>query len=470
MKRLGDFTVEGKHEYKEGRLRISPAKIVPVSFLLAILFGTFLLMLPISSATGEGHDLITALFTATTSTCVTGLVVVDTYAAWSVFGKIVILILIQLGGLGIISFTSMMMIVLRKRFSIEDRQLLVDAMNFDTGNGLLRFLIRIFRWTFIVEGFGACLYLFEFVPRYGFAKGTWVSVFTAISAFCNAGMDIIGPDSLISFNNDPGVLIITMIMIVLGGLGYVVWFDVSDVMIEGIRKRFTPKQTFHRFSTHTKLVLVLTVSLILAGAAIVFPAEYNNTATMADMSLGRKILNSLFQSVTFRTAGFASVPQDGLSPLSVMAGYVLMFIGGSPIGTAGGVKTVTMFVVVMNVIAFVKHRREAVIFRRKISRDLTRKATAIVSFSLATVVLMTMLTLALNDTNIEDALFEIFSAVATVGLSRGLTPNLTSAGKVIVIISMFLGRIGPVSLAIFFAGENNKQDSLTYAKGNFFVG
>ena len=283
-------------------------------------------------------------------------------------------------------------------------------------------------------------------------------------------MDIIGPDSLISFNSDPGVLIITMIMIILGGLGYVVWFDVTDVAKESLHKGFAIRDTFKRLSTHTKLVLVLTLALILMGALIIFPAEYHNPATMGDMGIGRKILNSLFQSVTYRTAGFASVPQDGLSPISVMIGYVLMFIGGSPIGTAGGVKTVTMFVVILNVVAYIRQRKEAVIFKRRVSRELMRKATAIVLVSLTAVVIMTILTLAVNDTNIEDALFEIFSAIATVGLSRGLTPNLTVFGKIIVIVSMYLGRIGPVSLAIFFAGTKTEQDSLDYARGKFYVG
>ena len=470
MKRLGDFTIEGKHEYEEKRLRISPARIIPVSFLVAIIFGTFLLWLPVSSATGESQGLITSLFTATTSICVTGLVVVNTYAAWSLFGKIVILILIQLGGLGIISFSSMMMILLRKRFSLEDRQLLVDAMNFDTGNGMLRFLMRIFRWTFIVEGIGACFYCIEFIPRYGIGKGIWISVFTAISAFCNAGMDIIGPDSLISFNDDAGVLIITMAMIVLGGLGYVVWFDVSEKVIEGIRKHFSLRDIIHRFSVHTKLVLLLTAFLIIAGAVIIFPSEYYNTETMATMSLGDKILNSIFQSVTYRTAGFASVPQEGLTPVSVLIGYVLMFIGGSPIGTAGGVKTVTMFVVILNIISFVKQRKESVVFKRKVPANLVRKAVAIVSVSMFAVIFMTGLILATNDTNLEDALFEIFSAIATVGLSRGLTPNLTMLGKMIVIASMFLGRIGPISLAIFFASDDGIKKELNYAHGKFYVG
>ena len=470
MKRLGDFTIEGKHEYEEKRLRISPARIIPVSFLVAIIFGTFLLWLPVSSATGESQGLITSLFTATTSICVTGLVVVNTYAAWSLFGKIVILILIQLGGLGIISFSSMMMILLRKRFSLEDRQLLVDAMNFDTGNGMLRFLMRIFRWTFIVEGIGACFYCIEFIPRYGIGKGIWISVFTAISAFCNAGMDIIGPDSLISFNDDAGVLIITMAMIVLGGLGYVVWFDVSEKVIEGIRKHFSLRDIIHRFSVHTKLVLLLTAFLIITGAVIIFPSEYYNTETMATMSLGDKILNSIFQSVTYRTAGFASVPQEGLTPVSVLIGYVLMFIGGSPIGTAGGVKTVTMFVVILNIISFVKQRKESVVFKRKVPADLVRKAVAIVSVSMFAVIFMTGLILATNDTNLEDALFEIFSAIATVGLSRGLTPNLTMLGKMIVIASMFLGRIGPISLAIFFASDDGIKKELNYAHGKFYVG
>ena len=470
MKSLGEFTVQGKHEYNERRFRVSPAKIIPASFLFVILLGTLLLMLPISSADGQGKDPVTALFTATTSVCVTGLVVVDTFAAWSIVGKIVILILIQLGGLGIISFMSMTMVLLKRRFSLEDRQLLVDAMNFDTGNGMLRFLMRIFRWTFIVEGLGAVMYLAEFIPRFGIAKGIWVSVFTAVSAFCNAGIDIIGPDSLIGYQSNPGVLIVTMILIILGGLGYVVWFDVTDVVAEGIRNRLSVRRTLSRLSTHTKLVLVLTLSLILAGALVVLPGEFNNPETMGNMSLGEKILNSLFQSVTFRTAGFATVPQEGLTPVSVMIGYILMFIGGSPIGTAGGVKTVTMFIVILNVAAYIRHRREAVVFRRNVSRELMRKATAIVSVSLFTVIFMTMLLLATNNVNIEDALFEIFSAVATVGLSRGVTPNLTEIGKIIVTISMYLGRIGPISLALFFAGSKTKQDNLDYAKGKFFVG
>ena len=470
MKRLGDFTIDGKHVYKEGRLRISPAKLIPVSFLLAILFGTFLLMLPPASATGESQGLVTSLFTATTSTCVTGLVVVDTFSTWSLFGKAVILILIQLGGLGIISFTSMVMIALRRRFSIEDRQLLVDAMNFDTGNGLLRFLIRIFRWTFIVEGVGACCYLFEFVPRFGIAKGTWVSVFTSISAFCNAGMDIIGPDSLIGYNSNPGVLIITMILIVLGGLGYVVWFDVTDVTRYGIKNRFSIRSICSRLSPHSKLVLILTISLIVAGAAIVFPAEYNNPETMGNMSLGGKILNSFFQSVTFRTAGFASVPQSGLTPVSVLLGYAMMFIGGSPIGTAGGVKTVTMFIVFLNVVSFAGQRKESILFNRKISANTVRKAMAIVSVSLTVVVLVTMLILATNDTNIVDALFETFSAIATVGLSRGLTPELNVIGKVLIIITMYLGRIGPISLAIFFTNVKPSHKNTNYAHGKFYVG
>lgn len=470
MERLGDFVTGRRQVYEEGRVRLSPAYVVPLSFLFVILIGTILLMFPFSSASGEGTDFVTALFTATTSTCVTGLVVQDTYAYWSLAGQIIILILIQLGGLGIISFTSMVLLASHRKFSLQDRKLLIDAMNLDMGHGLLSFLVKVFKWTFIVEGLGAALYSIEFIPRYGVVRGIWYSAFTAISAFCNAGIDILGPDSLISFNTDTGVLCITMFLIIMGGLGYVVWFDVSQAVANGIRNRFTPLQTIKRFGVHTKLVLFLTFVLITIGMLIVFPAEFHNQGTMADMSLKDKIVNSLFQSVTFRTAGFAAVPQQELSSVSVLIGYVLMFIGGSPIGTAGGVKTVTFFIVVINVVVFMRGQKEAIIFKSRITEELMRKAAAIVTVSIAVAFTGTLFILLTNDINMEDSLFEVISAVATVGLSRAVTPTLNIFGRIVIICVMYLGRIGPISLVLFFAGKKSGKDRIEYSEGKFYVG
>jgi trk system potassium uptake protein TrkH len=463
-------------EYSEGLtptagvFRLSPAHIIPLSFLLAIAVGTLLLLLPAATAEGAETDFLTALFTSTTSVCVTGLVVVDTYAHWSLFGQIVILLLVQLGGLGIVTAISMVMLFLRRRFSLRNRTLLLDALNLDSRLGLMSFLTRIFKWTLVVEGLGAALYSVEFIPRFGAVKGIWVSVFTSVSAFCNAGLDILGPDSLSGYAGSPLILIVTMTLIVLGGLGYIVWFDVGRCVRDGIRFRYTPRQAVRRLGEHSRLVLRLTLGLILLGALLIFLAEYRNPATLGSMSAGDKVLNSLFQSVTFRTAGFYSVPQEELGPFSCLVGYLWMFIGGSPIGTAGGVKTVTMFLVFANAISYANSRRATTLFRRRISDELMQKAAAIVMISFLTLLVSTLLLLALEPVNLVDGLFEAVSAVATVGLSRGLTPSLHTAGRIVIIATMYLGRIGPISMALFLARPKPGKGSVTYGEGKFYVG
>ncbi len=453
-----------------GPLRLSPAHIIPLSFLLAIAVGTLLLLLPVSSADGMGTDFLTALFTSTSSVCVTGLVVVDTYTHWSLFGQIVILFLIQLGGLGVITAISMLMLFLRRNFSLRGRTLLQDALNIDSSLGLLSFLIRIVRGTLLVEGIGAVLYCFEFSSRFGFGRGLWISLFTSVSAFCNAGFDIIGPNSLSGYTDSPLVLIVTMVLIVLGGLGYIVWFDVCRCVRDGFRFRYSPRQAMRRMGEHTKLVLWLTLSLIFLGAVLVLLAEYRNPATIGNFSPGSKILNSIFQSVTFRTAGFYTVPQENLSDYSCIIGYLWMFIGGSPVGTAGGVKTVTLFLVLANAFSYVNTRRETIIFYRKIPEEMMRKASAIVTISFLSLAVSSLLLLFLEPVTLVDGLFESISAIATVGLSRGLTPSLHAAGRIIIIVTMYLGRIGPISLALFLAGPKSGKNSITFGEGKFYVG
>lgn len=453
----------------DNKFKIGSAKLIPLSFLGAIIVGALLLMLPISTAPGETTDVITALFTSTTSICVTGLVVVDTFSHWSLFGKIVILIMIQLGGLGIVSVTSILMLLINKKFSLEQSVLLHDAFNLNSVSGLMKFLAGVFKGTFAVEGIGALVYMITFVPQYG-AKGIWYSVFTAISAFCNAGIDILGPDSLISYNDNPLVILNTTMLIILSGLGYVVWFDFVSGVSRGKKNGYSFGLIIRRLSEHSKLVINMTIFLIISGMIGVFILEYNNPETIGNMCFGDKVLNSLFQSVTFRTAGFAAIPQQSMTDATCFMGALYMFIGGSPVGTAGGVKTVTFFVVILNSLSFIRNRNENVVFHRKVTSDLIHKASAIVAVSFMVTFIMLILLLATNDVSLVDGMYEMFSATATVGLSRALTPSLNVAGKLIVIVSMYLGRIGPISMALFFKYNGAEKNNISYAKGNFFVG
>ena len=437
------------------RIKLTSAHLIPLSFLAAILIGTIILALPISSAAGNWTPFTDALFTATTSVCVTGLVVKDTYQYWSHFGQVVILALIQIGGIGVITAVSTMMMLARKRFSLSERLMLRDAMNLENLNDLLGFLLKVIRGTFVVEMI---------------AKGIWVSVFTAISAFCNAGIDVLGPDSLAPYQNSALVLIVTMALIIMGGLGYVVWQDIDSKVTFGKKRGLKPAQVIRRFSEHTKLVLTLTGILIAAGTVFIFAAEFGNPETLGTMPLPQKILNSLFESVTFRTAGFATFSQAGLRDVSCLAAYLLMFIGGSPIGTAGGVKTTTFYLAILGFNSYVHGKNDAHAYKRSVSEEAMRKATAIIEVSVVTVMVLTLLLVATNPVGIEDGLFEIVSACATVGLTRNLTPTLNTAGKLIVTAGMYLGRIGPISMAFFLTGGKKNESGVHYAEGNFYIG
>lgn len=454
---------------KNRKFHLNSSRLIPLSFLAAIAVGTLLLMLPVSKA-GEGSaDFTTAFFTSTTSVCVTGLVVVDTFAYWTLFGKIVILILIQIGGLGVIAISSILILMLHKKFSLSQSLLVQDAFNLSTPSGVLHFLLVVFKGTFLVELLGAGLYMFSFIPKYG-AKGIWYSLFNSISAFCNAGIDILGPDSLISYQHDPYVLFVTMFLIVMGGLGYVVWVNVFRTVRYGIRHRYSPLTIIKRLGEHSKLVLTLTFSLILLGAVVVFCLEYDNPDTLGGMGFGDKVTNSIFQSVTFRTAGFAAVPQDALRENTSFFGCILMFIGGSPVGTAGGVKTVTFFVMLLNAMSFIRRRKENVVFGRRVTMEMMHKASAIVMVGVVVTSVLLILLMAVSKAGLTDAMYETFSATATVGLSRSLTSRLNIAGRWIIILAMYLGRIGPISMALLFNYKSEDKNAVSYAKGKFFIG
>lgn len=452
------------------QIKIASEHLIPLSFLLAITVGTLLLLLPAATAPGCRTDFLTALFTATTSVCVTGLVVVDTCAHWSPFGQFVILLLVQIGGLGVVTVASMILLLGRRKFSLGDRLLLKDALNVEKNRGLLTFLARVFKGVFITEGVGAALYAVKLVPLLGPGKGLWASVFQSVSAFCNAGMDVIGPNSMMDFRDSPFLMYLTMGLIVMGGIGFVVWFDLADGVRNGRKERYSLSQTLSRLSEHSKLVLTLTAILLLLGTACIFAAEYDNPATIGNMDLSGKLRNSLFQSVTFRTAGFASVPQEGLTEITCVIGSALMFIGGSPVGTAGGVKTVTAALVIMNALSYIKGRKETVIFHRRVSEEMMRKASAVVFVSLGTALVFTALLLSRGGIALTDAAYEIVSALGTVGLSRGLTPRLDAGGRLIVAAAMYLGRIGPISMALFFSSEKKQSNMVRHSEGMFYVG
>lgn len=435
-----------------------------------IAVGSVLLWLPFSTAPGERTGFLTALFTATTSVCVTGLVVVETAAHWSLFGKIVILVLIQLGGIGIISVSSAAIFALRRRMSLNDRVLLMQSFNLSRLSGLTHFLRRVLRGVFSIELIGAVFYSIAFIPRYGALNGVWYAVFTSISAFCNAGIDILGADSLMSFSSDPLVLITTMLLIVTGGLGYAVWFDIWEKVKLAIEKKRSLVFAVHRLNEHSKLVLALSVILLFGGAVLELIFEFSNPATLGEMSFGNKILNALFQSVTFRTAGFAAISQKALTEPSVLLGCVLMFIGGSPVGTAGGVKTVTLYIVLKNTVSYILNRHDTVIFNRKVPSRLIREATAIALVSLMVAIVFTALLMLTNGTTLNDSAYEVISAICTVGLSRDLTQSLNTFGRLLIIVSMYLGRIGPISLALFFRTRSEAKNVVRDADGKFIVG
>lgn len=445
---------------------LSTSQIIMLSFLLTILVGSILLALPVSSATNEAVPYIDALFTATTSTCVTGLVTLTTASSWSTFGHIVILCLIQAGGLGIITILSGIMIILQKRMGLADRILLQDAFNLNSLSGLVKFVKRVFIGTFIVEITGALLYMIVFVPEFG-AKGIWISLFTSVSAFCNAGIDIIGSNSLCNYATHPLINTVTALLIILGGLGYVVWWDLLRVTKNFKKQKL---RCFQSLTLHSKLVLTATAVLILVGALFIFVFEFGNPLTIGNMSLFDKIQVSLFQSITTRTAGFASVPQENLSNGSAMVSLFLMFIGGSPVGTAGGVKTVTIVVLLASALATVRNRNEVTLFNRNLRKEAVSKAIAVTATSFATLFISTLLLCASTNANALDILFETVSATATVGLSRNLTPYLDTFGKLVITATMYLGRIGPISLAVAFTLRKENKNIISNPTEKISVG
>ncbi len=445
---------------KKIHFTLSTSQAILLSFFTAILVGSILLALPISSASGKAVPYIDALFTATSATCVTGLVTLTTVTTWSTFGQVVLLFLIQIGGLGIITIMSGLMIVLHRKMGLKDRLLIQDAFNLNTLSGLVKFVKKVIAGTFVVEGIGALLYMPVFIPRYG-VKGIWISIFNSVSAFCNAGIDIISENSLCEFATHPLVNLVTCTLIIMGGIGYIVWWDLAQ---------FAKMKRRHKLSLHSKIALCTTAILITLGALAFFLFEYKNPLTIGTFSIFDKIQASIFQSVTTRTAGFATIPQQHLTNASSLVSLLLMFIGGSPVGTAGGIKTVTFAVLVASAYATIKNRNEVTLFHRNISREATNKAIAVTGMSFAILFLSTVLLAVVTNADALDILYETVSATATVGLTRNLTSLLNFAGKLIIILTMYFGRVGPISLAIAFNLKKENKNMIKNPTEKISVG
>lgn len=448
--------------------RLSTTQLITLGFLAAVLAGSVLLMLPVSSASGEMTPYLDALFTSATSVCVTGLTVVDTFSHWSLFGKIVILLLIQLGGLGVISFTTGIMVLIGRKITLKDRLLLESAFNLDNLSGLVRFLGKVFKGTMLIEGVGALLSMPVFCPKYGL-RGIWISIFHSVSAFCNAGIDILGPNSLEPYANNLWLNLVTMALIILGGIGFIVWWDVLRVAGMVRRGEIRKGLFWQRLGLHTKITLFTTAVLIVGGWVLFLVMEWDNPETLGSLNPASRVLAALFQSVTTRTAGFATVPQSGLRTESVLLSVVLMFIGGSSVGTAGGVKTSTIALIFLSAASVVRGRETVTAYHRTIPEKLVRRASAIVAISLTTLVAATALLSLFQVGNLDDLLFETASALGTVGLTRGISAQLGAAGKLLITCCMYFGRVGPISLAIAFAYRKDKGIT-TYPEQNITIG
>ena len=446
----------------KGRGKLAPTQIIAITFAAIILVGTALLTLPVASRDGNSCGILPALFTATSATCVTGLVVFDTFTQWSGFGQAVIITLIEIGGLGFMSAASLVVFLLRRKVGLKQRLLMAQALSVDEMQSVVKLQKWVIFGSLIVQGVGALVLFCRFLPEQGFSKAAIWGVFHAISAFCNAGFDLFGEmvpgSSVMLFQNDPVVLITLMALIAIGGLGFFVWEEVVRL------------HSFKKFSVYTKLVLLATAALIVGGAALILLLEWNNPGTFGPMGWGDKILNAFFQSVTLRTAGFASVDQALLTEGGKALSIIMMLIGGSSGSTGGGVKTVTFLVLVLFLMARARGKHTVHVFHRTIPQEKILDAVTIVSIVLGLAVVGAIFVSVTSQVSFLDAMYETASAIATVGLTAGVTGKLTVAGQLLIIMYMYFGRVGVLTLSLGFLMGDKAEDRFTYAHTNLLIG
>ena len=448
-----------KEKKNDGRLSLNTMQLIALGFLGVILLGAVLLWLPFSNQ--EPLAFADALFTSVSAVCVTGLLTIVPATQFTVAGQIILLLLIQIGGLGVIACTIAFFLILRKKITMKERVMIQQTYGLDKLSGLVKYIILILKGTFLVEGIGACFYAVKFIPEFGWGKGIAYSVFQSISAFCNAGIDILGNQSYKGYVTSPVINITTMLLIVLSGLGFLVWHDIGKTIAHVWKQKLPKKRMLTRLGLQSKIVLVMTAFLITMGTLGFFLLEYRNPETMGTMSVGQKLMASAFQSITSRTAGFAAVSQGDLTPASKLLGCILMFVGGSPGGTAGGVKTTTIALLLLVCGSVLRGSKDAECFGRRISSTIVNSAITIILVTfliwVGGIALITIL-----EPNVEflDIMYEATSAIATVGLSADLTPLLGRGSQAVLMILMYAGRIGPMTMALVFAGKARKSSQL----------
>ena len=446
---------------RKKRKKLGTSKTVVLVFAGVIVLGTLLLLLPVSSRDGACCGLKTALFTATSSTCVTGLVLADTWSQWSGFGQFVIIALIEIGGLGFMSLASFIFFVARRKVGIQQRLLIAESISSDNNGDVVRVQRNLLIGSLSLEALGAAVLFLRFLPLYGFSRALKLGVFHSVSAFCNAGFDIMGfkepGSSMALFANDGVVLLTLSLLIILGGTGFIVWDEILH------RK---PK----KWSVYTKLVLVTTAVLIVSGWVLICLLEWNNPGTLGNMSVASKLLNSFFQSVTLRTAGFASFDQNGLTQAGKAVSDFLMFIGGSSGSTAGGIKTVTFVVLFLFIRSRVRGRSGTDVFKRTISDEQVLNALSLFIIMVTLSFTGAAFMCADSGVNFADSLFETISALGTVGLSTGITASLGTASHIMLIIFMFFGRIGILTISIGFLNGGYTERKYRYSGTNLLIG
>ena len=450
----------------EGLLRrrgLNATRVVAISFALIILAGALLLTLPVASRDGESAGFFTGLFTATSATCVTGLILADTWIQWSFFGQVVILAMIQLGGLGFMTVLTLVSFALHRRIGLSERLVMVSTFNLNDLDGVVRVVRHALMGTFLLEGIGAVVLAWRMIPEFGVLGGVWRGIFHSVSAFCNAGFDLLGGrfgafSSVAGYNDDPVVLLTIAALIAIGGLGFFVWEDI-------LRTR-----SFHRLSPYSKLVLAMTAALIFFGAVFFFVEEYANPAVFGEMPLGQKIYNSIFQSVTLRTAGFDAIGQGNLSDSSKAFSSIWMLIGGSSGSTAGGLKTVTAAVLLLTLRARLTGREQVTFRGRAVPYAQVLNAMTLVLVMGLIFLVSSMVISTLEGLPYVDCAFEVASAMGTVGLTTGITPTLSMFSQSLLILLMYTGRIGLLSFSIALAVRHGRPAKLRYPEMNVMIG
>ena len=445
--------------------KMERTQIMVIGFAIVILIGAILLSMPISTQNGESIGFLDALFTSTSAVCVTGLIAVDTSTYWSFFGQLIIITLIQIGGLGFMTVTTLFSLIIKKRINLKERLLIQESLNQIDLSGLVKLTRYILLTTFFIEGTGALLLSTVFIPQFGILNGIWYSIFHAISAFCNAGFDLMGVvsgpfSSLTYYVNNFTITITISLLIILGGIGFPVILDV-------IRNKKLSKLTIH-----SKVVLFSTIVLIAFGMLFILLLEYNNPNTLGKLGFGGKILASLFQSITIRTAGFNTIDLAAMRESSIFVMIILMFIGASPASTGGGIKTTTIATLILTVKSFILEKQDIEVCKRRISETTVKKSLGIFLIGI-TIVVMGTLIISITDPDFSllEVEFEVVSAIATVGLSIGGSPNLSVLGKIFIMLFMFMGRVGSLTIFMALASRGVKNNPpIRYPEGKIIVG